>query len=224
MCCLNVVVRDIWFYYRKGVYIFKGANAEFKCGRINVLVGPVGGGKTTLLLLISGLIIPQKGEILIGNSKAHQIDRKIFGVAFQNPDDQLFNPTVYDELAYSVRKLKSNFKEDVLKIANKFGIEKLLNKRVLELSFGEKKLVSIASVLVHDPTIILLDEPTANLSPKNKRMLKNTLIDLKIKKKNIIIATHDVNFAKEIADNLFLVRDGKVFQMDKNVDLEDLLD
>ena len=224
MCCLDVIVRDVWFYYRRGAYIFKGANTEFKCGRINVLVGPVGGGKTTLLLLISGLIVPQKGEILIGNMRAHQIDRKVFGVAFQNPDDQLFNPTVYDELAYSIRKLKNNFKEDVLKIAKRFKIEELLNKRVLELSFGEKKLVSIASILVHDPEIILLDEPTANLSPGKKRIVMDVLIELKMKRKNIIVATHDISFAEKIADTLFLVRDGKVLQIDKKMNLEDLLD
>ena len=206
---------DIWFSYIKGVHVLQGANLKADYGEIVVLLGPTGSGKTTLLLILSGLLKPQKGRVLLdGRSLFNQLPkaRRRIGVVFQNPDDQLFNPTVYDEIAYSLRTLgmaEKQIRERVKQVAAMLGIEHLLERQPYRLSMGEKRLVALASILVYEPQIIVLDEPTTFLDDTCTRRVICTLLTLRDSGKAIIIATHDVELALWLADKICVLEKGR---------------
>ncbi|AIG98841.1 ABC-type cobalt transport system, ATPase component [Archaeoglobus fulgidus DSM 8774] len=173
------------------------------------LIGANGSGKSTLILLLAGLLRPTKGKIRIfgreiDKKNVEEIRRKI-GVVFQNPDDFLFNPTVRDELLYVPRQLEWSEEEmenAVKEYAEMFGITHLLNKPPFSLSGGEKKKVEIASVLIYKPEVLLLDEPTAYVDGKTKRLILKILEDFK---GTLVIATHELDVAEKLADKFVLL-------------------
>ncbi|AAB89412.1 energy-coupling factor ABC transporter ATP-binding protein [Archaeoglobus fulgidus] len=173
------------------------------------LIGANGSGKSTLILLLAGLLRPTKGKIRIfgreiDKKNVEEIRRKI-GVVFQNPDDFLFNPTVRDELLYVPRQLEWSEEEmenAVKEYAEMFGITHLLNKPPFRLSGGEKKKVEIASVLIYKPEVLLLDEPTAYVDGKTKRLILKILEDFK---GTLVIATHELDVAEKLADKFVLL-------------------
>jgi len=177
---------DVWFRY-PGLsdYVLRGVNLKITNG-LTVIVGENGSGKTTLLMIMAGLLRPERGKVLFNGMdifKEIRHIRGIMGVVFQDPDDQLFNFTVYDELAYTIRQ--------ITEVSELLGIKHLLDRNPFRLSYGEKKLVTIASALVHDPKIILLDEPTAFLSRRHARRIVSIIRQLSSNSKTLIIATHD---------------------------------
>ena len=188
---------DVWFRYTGlSDYVLKGINLKITNG-LTVIVGENGSGKTTLLMIMAGLLRPERGRVLLNGtdifSEARRV-RGMMGVVFQDPDDQLFNFTVYDELAYTIRQM--GFSEDyvrmrITEVSELLGIKHLLDRNPFRLSYGEKKLVTIASALVHDPKIILLDEPTAFLSRRHARRIVSIIRQLSSNSKTLIIATHD---------------------------------
>ncbi|MGQ4891249.1 MAG: ABC transporter ATP-binding protein, partial [Candidatus Njordarchaeia archaeon] len=146
---------DLWFRYNKHQdFILKNLTYQFTSGKIYCILGPIGCGKTTLLLLLSGLINPLKGRIEINGVKASKIDRRLIGISFQNPDDQLFNVTVRDELEYSLKQLSSVTNGKIGKIIRELDLGNLMDKKTMELSFGQKKMLSLASILVYEPKIL----------------------------------------------------------------------
>lgn len=173
------------------------------------LIGANGSGKSTLILLLAGLLRPTKGKIRIfgreiDKKNVEEIRRKI-GVVFQNPDDFLFNPTVRDELLYVPRQLEWSEKEmenAVKEYAEMFGITHLLNKPPFRLSGGEKKKVEIASVLIYKPEVLLLDEPTAYVDGKTRRLILKILEDFE---GTLVIATHELDVAEKLADKFVLL-------------------
>ena len=158
---------------------------EIKNGERIALLGPNVSGKSTLILLIAGLLSPEKGEIkVLGEHttlKSFQKLRQKIGIVFQDPDDQLFNQSVIDDIAYGPKNLR--LPEDIIEkrcdhILEDIGIGHLKNRPPHRLSFGEKKKVSLATALVLRPEVLILDEPTANLDLVSRRALIDLLMNL----------------------------------------------
>jgi len=183
-------------------------------GKKVALVGENGAGKTTLMLAIAG-VINSTGSINVDGIELQKNTieevRKKVGMVFQNPDDQLFMPTIYDDIAFGPRNLGEDEEtiryrvEDRLKLLN---IEHLRDKTALHLSGGEKRMAALATVLAMKPEMMLLDEPTAFLDPKARRKLIEILQKLP---HTMLISTHDFLFAEAICDEVIVVKSGKLF-------------
>jgi cobalt/nickel transport system ATP-binding protein len=203
---------DIHYAYREGIPALSGLSlAVYPAERIAVL-GANGCGKSTLLKLLGGLIFPQSGSY---RAFGRQIDdrllsrdpfgiyfRKEVGILFQNPDAQLFNPTVEDEIAFGPLQMNDPPEQiwsKVRQTIEMFGIGALRDRAPYELSGGEKKKVAIASMMVMDPQILLLDEPTAGLDPRSSRALVDAIIEAEESGKTVVTATHDLHVVSEIA-------------------------
>jgi len=192
-------------------------------GKRVALLGANGSGKSTLLRLLDALYFPNSGAIRFHgqplDSERFDDDRFAFdfrrrvGLVFQNPDVQLFNPTVFDEIAFAPLQLQWT-KEEVLQRVNailtKMEIADLKDRPPHRLSGGEKKRVALASVLVLDPEVLLLDEPTAALDPRSQSQIIDLLIGWGDGSKTVITATHDLGLVEDIADDCFVLQRGKI--------------
>lgn len=165
-------VQGVHFSYPGEVKAVNGVTFEVCKGEKVAVLGPNGSGKSTLILLIAGLLTPKKGEIRVFNekttSKTFQKLRQRIGIVFQDPEDQLFTQSVIEDIEYGPRNLKLQENEVKRKSANileKIDIRHLKDRPPHRLSFGEKKKVSLATALVLEPDLLILDEPTANLDP-----------------------------------------------------------
>ncbi len=212
----TIVAKGLWFKYgRDDNYILRGVDIKVEPAKTTIIVGATGSGKTTLLLLLAGLLEPAKGEIYYNNELLRDLlptIRRHIGVLFQDPNDQLFNSTVYDEIAYSLRTLGIEeyiIREKVERAANILKIDDLLDKRPYTLSMGEKKKVAFASIIVYDPDILFLDEPLANLDYANSKLLENIIMDFK-RDKTILVATHNIEFALRVGDLIYGIVNGRV--------------
>ncbi len=212
----NIVARNIWFKYSGSEYVLRNTNITIDPGSITVIVGPTGSGKTTLLLILSGLLKPSKGTVYYNGRLLQEVlpdIKKHIGVLFQDPNDQLFNSTVYDEIAYSLRTLglsEDDVRSRVFLVSRLLGIEHLLGKRPYSLSMGEKKKVALASIIVYDPDVLFLDEPLANLDYSNSRLLEKIILDFKKSHKNVVVTTHSIEFALRIGDKIYGIVNGEV--------------
>jgi len=207
-------VRNAWYRYPSGIEALKGAELAVSNGEVVSIIGPNGCGKTTLLLIATGLLEPEKGEVFLdGKPLVEQLPnaRKRLGLVFQEPDDQLFNPTVYDEIAFSLRQLdlsEDYVKKRVNEVAKRLNIDHLLDRAPYRLSIGEKKKVAIASILVYEPEIILFDEPTANLSIEAINELEQLIKELRSKKRAIVVTSHNIEFVAKISDKVYIMDNG----------------
>jgi cobalt/nickel transport system ATP-binding protein len=190
-------------------------------GRRSALLGANGSGKSTLLRMLDGLCFPDAGTIsfrgdqidpvTLEDDKFAQAFRRRVGLVFQNPDVQLFNPTVFDEVAFGplqMRWSKNDIRDRVESTLKTLEIAHLKDRPPHRLSGGEKKRVAIASVLVLDPEVLLLDEPTAALDPRSQSQIIDLLIGWGDGKKTVITATHDLGLVEDIADDCFLLQSG----------------
>lgn len=178
------------------------------------LIGANGAGKSTLLRLLVGLNLNFSGEIRVGDTileeKTLSEVRKRIGYVFQDSDSQLFMTTVAEDVAFAPRNYglpKEEVEERVIRALEQVHITSLREKSVYKLSGGEKKLASIATILSIDPEIILLDEPSVALDPKNRRNLIRVLNDLQGTK---IIASHDLDFIWDTCGRTLLIKEGKI--------------
>ena len=179
------------------------------------LVGANGAGKTTLLLALVGVLPAASGSItvdgvVLGKKTLNDVRRRV-GLVFQNPDDQLFMPTVREDVAFGPRNYGFDDETVGKKIndtLSQLGIAHLKDRSTLKLSGGEKRLAALATVLALDPCALLLDEPTAFLDPKARRNLAGILSGLRHGK---LIATHDLAFAETVCSRAVLLKDGAVF-------------
>ncbi|MFY9326881.1 MAG: ABC transporter ATP-binding protein [Georgfuchsia sp.] len=196
---------------------------QIRRGKRVVLLGANGSGKSTLLRLLDALYFPSNGELkAFGNvlSEESLADENVnfkfrcqVGLVFQNPDVQLFNPTVFDEVAFGPLQLgwpKDRILQRVDEILTRFAIGHLKNRAPHRLSGGEKKRVALASVLVLEPEVLLLDEPTAALDPQSQEEVIHFLIESRNTNRTIVTATHDLDIVQDIADYVFVLDKGKV--------------
>jgi cobalt/nickel transport system ATP-binding protein len=212
-----VSVKDLQFSYPAGVSALKGVTLDIKRGERVAILGPNGSGKSTLILLIAGLLMPNNGSIMVlGQDTAskdfHKLRSRI-GLVFQDPDDQLFTPSVIEDIEYGPKNLKlpeEDIKQRSSHVLNQMGIEHLKNRPPHRLSFGEKKKVSLATALILKPELLILDEPTANLDLVSRRGLIDLLNELNKAGTTIIVSTHDVEALPELADRIIVISHGKL--------------
>lgn len=204
--------------------ILKGLDIDISRGEKVSIIGPNGAGKTTLLLNLAGLLDQKYREGTIKISGIELNDKNIFdirekiGFVFQDPNDQLFSTTVFDDVAFGLINFL-NKKNDLRSKDNKYVSEKV--KSALEkvnlfdfehevphfLSFGEKKLAALATVLSYEPEIFILDEPSSNLDPRNR---EGFITLLKEMKNTIVVATHDLDLAYDFSDRIILINRGVI--------------
>jgi cobalt/nickel transport system ATP-binding protein len=213
-------VDEVTFRYGS-VVALNNVSLDIQEGRRSALLGANGSGKSTLLRMLDGLCFPDSGAISFRGDKIDPVSleddkfalafRRRVGLVFQNPDVQLFNPTVFDEVAFGplqMRWSKNEIRERVETTLATMEITHLKDRPPHRLSGGEKKRVAIASVLVLDPEVLLLDEPTAALDPRSQSQIIDLLIGWGEGKKTVITATHDLGLVEDIADDCFLLQSG----------------
>lgn len=190
--------------------LFENLNLHLSHKEKIAIIGPNGIGKTTLLEIISGLKEASYDELEIFHTKISDKNsfkeiRNLIGYLFQDSDNQFLFPIVEDDIAFSLLANNMDKKEArkrVSMIMNDFNITHLREKIVYELSGGEKKLVALAGVLVNNPKLILLDEPTNGLDFKMQERLKSILQNID---KSIIIVTHNVEFVENLVDKIYII-------------------
>jgi cobalt/nickel transport system ATP-binding protein len=212
-----VTVEDVKFSYPAGVSALKGVSFEIKKGERVAILGPNGSGKSTLILLIAGLLSPSKGQITVLGQKTSSKEfsklRSRIGMVFQDPDDQLFTPSVKEDIEYGPKNLGLSpevISERCDHILEDIGISHLKNRPPHRLSFGEKKKVALATALILRPELLILDEPTANLDLVSRRALIDLLNELNAEGTTIIVSTHDVEALPELADKVLVVSHGSL--------------
>lgn len=219
-------------YRYNDVTALDGANLAVPAGTRVAIMGANGSGKSTLLRLLDGLYFPTTGQIcfcgeplteerLLDEAFAFQFRRRV-ALVFQNPDVQLFNPTVFDEIAFGPLQLrwpKNTIRQKVAETLDLMEISHLKDRSPHRLSGGEKKRVALASVLVLDPEVLLLDEPTAALDPRSQRLVVDFLAGWGAGTKTVITATHDLDTVEEIADTAFVFQKGRVVAQGHPADL-----
>jgi cobalt/nickel transport system ATP-binding protein len=186
---------------------------------IVALCGPNGSGKSTLIEHLNGLLLPTKGDIVINGRSVTRGEReglwKEVGVIFQRSEDQLFAPTVLDDVMFGPLNLgmaPEEARTAALEALEAVDARELEGKLPNYLSGGQKRLVSIAGILAMKPQIIAMDEPTSDLDPVHSARIERLIVELKTRYGiSVVIATHDLELAARIADRICLVRDGAVF-------------
>jgi cobalt/nickel transport system ATP-binding protein len=209
-----VEVCDLRYCYPDGTEALSGVDFCIHHGESVAVVGANGAGKSTLLLHLNGCLAPTVGRVRIGDNPLTpatlQQVRRTVGMVFQDPDDQLFLPTVYDDVAFGPLNLSLPLEEVDTRVRhalNTVNCEHLSSRPPYRLSGGEKRSVAIASVLAMKPDILVLDEPTSNLDPRARRKLINLLQGFKHTK---IIASHDLDMVMDICDRTIILHKGKV--------------
>jgi cobalt/nickel transport system ATP-binding protein len=220
---MSVFVIDAVTYRYDAVTALDGMSLRIPEGKRVALLGANGSGKSTLLRLLDGLYFAESGSVLfreqrltpeLFESDAFAFDfRRRVGMVFQNPDVQLFSPTVFDEVAFAPLQLgwkRGEIVERVNATLESMEIASLRDRPPHRLSGGEKKRVALASVLVLDPEVLLLDEPTSALDPRSQSQVIDLLIGWGDGHKTVITATHELGLVEDIADHCFILQAGKV--------------
>jgi cobalt/nickel transport system ATP-binding protein len=210
-----IKLTGVSYVYADGIKALDNVNLTIKEGERVALVGPNGAGKSTLLHIIDALYLPTSGEVeimgTVVNKKTAREAIKRMGLLFQDPDDQIFMPRVWDDVAFGPINMGLP-EEEVRKRVEEgmalAGVSSLHERVPHHLSFGEKKRVAFAGLLAMRPDILLLDEPTANLDPQGRRDLM-TVLDSQ--GKTMVIATHDLSSAFELADRVVVLKRSKLY-------------
>ncbi|MBL0731888.1 MAG: ABC transporter ATP-binding protein [Desulfosarcina sp.] len=212
---LVINLTDICYSYPGGKKVLNNLNLELCKGRKLGLLGPNGGGKTTLLHIIMGLLKPSSGSIEIFgqpvvNEKDFKKIRQKTGFLFQDSDDQLFSPTVLEDVAFgplNLGKTKEKAVETAKKTLNFLGLSGFEDRVTYKLSGGEKRLVSLATVLAMEPEILLLDEPTTGLDDKTRARIMDLLAKLPL---SMIMISHEIDFLEKITDSIINLEKGRI--------------
>jgi cobalt/nickel transport system ATP-binding protein len=208
-----IKIRGLSYCYHDGTVALSGIDLDITSKESVGIIGPNGAGKTTLLLHLNG-ILKGSGEVVIDGLKVEEKNlakiRSRVGLVFQDPDSQLFMPTVFEDVAFG--PLNMGLAQDKIAscVDRALGEVDMLYARermAHHLSFGEKKRVSIATVLSMEPKILALDEPTSNLDPKHRRSLIKLVQKLELTK---IIATHDLNLVLEVCSRVIILDGGRI--------------
>jgi cobalt/nickel transport system ATP-binding protein len=211
-----ISIENLYYAYPDGTQALRGIDLHIKATERVALVGANGSGKSTLLSHLNGILMPQQGTVVVGeypmdpqNLKAI---RNFVGLVFQNPDDQLFMPTVWEDVAFGPMNQGCKGEELTRRCmismqAVDLDLADLKDRNTSNLSGGQKKRVAIAGVLAMQPQILVLDEPSAQLDPRSRRQLIELLRSLPITQ---LIATHDLDLALELCDRTIVLNHGLI--------------
>lgn len=216
-------IDNVTYQYDHSVPALKGLSLRIEQGERVALLGANGSGKSTLLRLMDALCFADTGEVRFDGQRLYEDSlrnqgfqltfRRRVGLVFQNADVQVFNPTVFDEVAFGPLQLgwpKEKIRSRVLEALESMRIAHLKDRAPHRLSGGEKKRVALASVLICDPDVLLLDEPTGGLDPKSQSQIIDLLSTGHDGNKTFVTATHDLNIVEDIADKCHILDAGRV--------------
>ncbi len=208
---------NVSYRYPRGEWVLRDLNLKLYQNQFTAITGPNGSGKTTLGKLISGIFKPVKGQVLINGRDSREMSLgevgKRIGYLFQNPNHQIFAPSVVEEisLALKFRGLSEKEIHDIVADAlEAFHLSHLKDAFPLRLSRGERQRLAIASILVNDPGFLIMDEPTTGLDLKRKKTLSGMLEDLGKKGIGMVVISHDNNFVRHHADRIIVISGGEI--------------
>jgi cobalt/nickel transport system ATP-binding protein len=205
---------DVSFVYPDGTSALDRVDLAVEPGQRVALLGPNGAGKSTLILHTNGILRAASGEvavdgIVLGDDTVRSIRSKV-GLVFQDPDDQLFMTTVYDDIAFGPLNMGLSAAEVDSRVHHALhavGLAEVASKPGQNLSFGQRKRAALATVLSMTPSVLVLDEPTTNLDPRAKRQMVELLGSLDV---TLLVATHDMDLAWELCDRAVILDAGRV--------------
>jgi cobalt/nickel transport system ATP-binding protein len=211
---IAVKVRDLHFAYPDGSEALTGVDLTIRAGERVALLGPNGAGKTTLLLHLNGVLQPQQGTVEIAGTgltkrTARDLRRKV-GIVFQDPDDQLFMPSIESDVAFGPANLGLSggaLEERVTEALRTFGLEELREVAPHQLSLGQRRRAAVAGVLAMEPELMVLDEPSSNLDPAARRELADVIRRLPT---TTLLVTHDLPYALELCPRAIVMDAGQV--------------
>lgn len=206
-----ISITSLCFSYPDQPNVLQDLTLEVRQGDRIGVIGNNGCGKTTLFLLICGVLSPKSGKILLFDQPVQSGKfRSEVGLVFQNPDDQLFSASVWDDIAFAPQNIGLTVEEIEHRVAEAValtGIQELINRPPHHLSGGQKRMVAIAGVLAMRPQIIIYDEPTANLDLRSRRRL---IQFLQQSQETLLISSHDLEFVLEVCDRVVLMDQGTI--------------
>ena len=214
MTDISIKIEDLYYEYPDGYEALRGIDLTLYKGESLGIVGANGAGKSTLLLQLTGINYPSKCKIEVNSMEINKKNlakiRKNIGFVFQNPEDQLFTTSIYEDVAFGPKNYKLS-KEEVDKRVNealeKVGILDLKDRAPYRLSGGQQNLAAIATAISMEPSILIMDEPTAALDPRARRRLINLLNSFEYTK---IVASHDLDMILDTCKRTIVLKDGKI--------------
>lgn len=206
--------KDLHFSYPDGQKAINGLSFLIHHGDSVGIIGANGAGKSTLLMLLTGLLQANSGEVIVGDvrltKKTLHMIRERVGMVLQDPDDQLFMPTIYEDVAFGPRNFGLDESEVDVRVKNALevvGITHLKDRAPFRLSGGEKRAAAIASVLSMQPDILIMDEPSAGLDPKARRRVISQLKSFGHTK---VITSHDLDMILELCSRVIVMKNGSI--------------
>lgn len=220
-----LAVDDLVFAYPDGHEALHGVSFTIEPGERVAVLGPNGAGKTTLVLHLNGIYLPSAGEIRVNGlpvikANLREIRRRV-GLVFQDPDDQLFMPTVREDVAFGPANLGhrgDDLAERVLNALTAVGMAEFANRPPHHLSFGQRRRVAAATVLSMEPDILVLDEPSSNLDPAARREFADIIRGLAM---TTLIVTHDLLYALELCPRALIMNNGRIIADGPTADILD---
>ena len=216
---VHLSIKNLSYTYPDGTHALKNINMEILKGQKVAIMGPNGAGKSTLFSHFNGLTEPKSGYLEIDGKKMEydknsllEVRQKV-GIVFQDPNDQLFAPTVKEDVAFGPMNLGLSY-EEVEKRVNEalelVGMEKFKDKTPHHLSGGQQKRVAIAGIIAMKPEIMILDEPTAGLDPQGVDKVLDILNNLNKDGMSIVISSHDIEMVNGFAEKIFVLNEGEI--------------
>ncbi len=210
----SLEVDDLWFAYPDGRQALRGVDLRVEPGERVAVLGPNGAGKTTLVLHLNVIHLAQRGRVAVGGETVAKANlrevRRRVGIVFQDPDDQLFMPTVGADVAFGPANLGvrgHDLEHRVQRALDQVGMGAHAGRVPHHLSIGERRRVAVATVLSMDPEVVVLDEPTSNLDPAARRELAEVLEALAL---TIVVVTHDLPYALEVCPRSVVLDGGRI--------------
>jgi cobalt/nickel transport system ATP-binding protein len=211
---MTLKIENLRFSYPDGTPALHGVSLEMADGQALALVGPNGAGKSTLVNHLNGFFLPQTGRVAVNglelSKKTREQIRREVGVVFQNPDDQLFTSHLYDDVAFGPVNLgwpPVEVHQAVENILRQLDLWELRDRPPFHLSQGQKRFAALAAVLAMRPSILILDEPTADLDPRHRRRLIRLFQELKVTR---LVVSHDLDFVVETCPCAAILDEGKI--------------
>jgi cobalt/nickel transport system ATP-binding protein len=211
---MTLEVRDLAYAYPDGTQALFGVNLRITRGERVALLGPNGAGKTTLVMHLNGILTAGHGIVRVaglqvGRENLQEIRRRV-GLVFQDPDDQLFMPTVREDVAFGPANMGirgAELDNKVTDALDRVGMLDAIDRPPHHLSFGQRRRVAVATVLAMDPEILVLDEPSSNLDPASRRELAQILKNLDV---TVLMVTHDLPYALELCERALILSNGVI--------------